>query len=115
MRYDSRELGRNLTPATPEQMERLRVIERERQKWDPSYITAEQARAIPAEVADKDPVLQGRIAASAPDWPERQQSAGEVFKDVPGGQGEVTERRTMDVNELFTGGPMASKPTPADG
>lgn len=110
MRYDPRELGRNLTPASPKQMERLRAVERERQKWDPSYITAEQAKAIPREVADADPTLQSRIAASAPDWPERHMSAGEVFRDVEGGAGEVTERRSVEAESLFTGGPMAPKP-----
>ena len=109
MRYDSRELGRNLTPASPEQMERLRAIERERRKWDKSYITAEEARSIPSEVADKDPVLQSRIAASAPDWPERQQSAGHVFRDVEGGCGESIERRNVDSESLFTGGPVVPK------
>ncbi len=109
MRYDPRELGRNLTPASEQQMERLRAIERERKKWDKSYITAEEARKIPAEVADKDPVLQAHIAASAPDWPERQQAAGEVFRDLEGGCGETIERRTVDAESLFTGGPMVPK------
>lgn len=106
---------RCLTPASPEQMERLRVVEKARRKWDKDYITAEQARAIPQEVADADPILQARIIRSAEDWPERHLSAGEVFRDVPGGQGEVTERRSVEAESLFTGGPMAPKPTPADG
>ncbi len=110
MLYDSRELGRNLTPATPEQMERLRLVEKERQKWDRSYITAETARSIPQEVVDKDPTLQERIRMSAPDWPERHQSATQALgEDLPGGCGESIERRQVDSESLFTGGPMVPK------
>ena len=109
LHFDRRELGRDLTPASLEQIEALRVIERARMKWDPSYITAEQAKAIPQEVADANPVLKARISASAPDWPERRMAAGQVFADVPGGEGEGVDRRVMDAEEAFTGGPLVPK------
>lgn len=102
-------MGRHYTPATPEQMERLRAVEAERKKWDPSYIDAEQAQSIPQELADRDPALQQRIRSSAEDWPERHQSAGQVFDGVPGGQGEQTERRPMDVDQVFTGRSMKAQ------
>lgn len=100
------QLGKNLTPASPAEMDRLRSVEKARKKWDKFYISADQAKGIPQELADKDPSLQARIQASAPDWPERKLAASEALGDLAGGQGERIEKRGIPSEELFTGRPV---------
>ncbi len=98
-------LGQNLTPASRSEMERLKVLEVARKKWDKSYIDAATAGSIPQEVVDGNPELAWRIQTSQPDWPEGRASATEALGVLPGGEGEEIEHRAVDAEALFTGGP----------
>lgn len=95
--------GRRLTPATDSEMERLRKIEQARKKYDPGYISAEEAKTIPQELLDEDPLLASRLRSSADAWPENHLSASQVFRDVPGGSGESIETRVVEAASLFDG------------
>lgn len=99
-RYDS--AGRRLDPLTPGELERAREAEQLRKRWDPGYVTAEQAATIPQEVMDQDPMLRDRVARSMEDWPERRMAASQlVGDDLPGGCGETSKRIHLDAASLF--------------
>jgi len=91
------------TPLTPSEVEAARADEANRKKWDPTYITAEEARSIPKEVLERDATLRGRIEYSQPDWPENRMSATEALGELPPGCGEDIEVRNVDAESLFTG------------
>jgi hypothetical protein len=86
-------------------MERLKAVEIERKKWDPSYIDAETARSIPAEVLDAKPELASRVRYSQQDWPENHASASEALGTLPGGEGQTTELRRLTFDELQSDAP----------
>ncbi len=107
--------GKRIHPASPEEHERAKAAEKERQKWDPSYITAEQASRITPEVAATNPELAARVQYSAPSWPENSlamsQSLG-AAGTLPGGEGEtVSEGRSIDPADIFTGRRVGEEPT----
>jgi len=108
--------GKRLHPASPAELDRLREAEKSRQKWDPSYISAERAATITPEVAAGDPGLAARVRASAEDWPENYQAASVALgiHGLPGSAGEVTERRQLALEELFTGGPVGGREEPPE-
>jgi hypothetical protein len=96
--------GTNLTPASQKQQETLREQEKARQKWDKSYVTAEQARSIPKDLLATDPMLRARVEHSQPDWPEHRANATQALGPLEGGQGETVESRPTAAEDLFTGG-----------
>ncbi len=96
------------TPLTPDELTRAREVEKARAQHDPSYITAEAARAIPTEELRRNPELAGRVRYSQEDWPENRMSATEALGALDGGGGEVTEQRQIPAESIFTGGPMGS-------
>lgn len=88
----------DVTPATPKQMERLRQEEAARKRFDPGYVDAKTAGEIPKEVLATDPALRARVEWSSQHWPERRQSMAEATRsmgDLPGGTGEVVQRREV--------------------
>jgi hypothetical protein len=91
------------TPLTKAELAAAREQEKQRKKWDKFYITAEQARTIPHEAADRDQTLQERVRYSQPDWPENKMSATEALGPLKGGEGEQTESRSIPAEDLFTG------------
>lgn len=91
------------TPLSPEELAQAREDERQRQKWDRDYVTAEQARSMPADVSSK-PDMAARIARSQVDWPENRMSATEALGPLEPGAGEVYERQDqVEADSLFTG------------
>lgn len=97
------EKGQRVSAASEEEMERLRKVEAARKLYDPSYISAEQARGIPQQLMDENPALAARVRESAEHWPENSASASEVLTDLPGGAGETVETIKVDTASLFTG------------
>lgn len=93
-------------PLSPSEVEDARSEESQRKKWDPSYITAKEARSIPKDVLERDATLRGRIEYSQPDWPENRMSATEALGELKPGCGETVERREVDAAGLFTGKPV---------
>jgi hypothetical protein len=94
------------TPLDADEVEAAREEERGRKKWDPTYVTAEEARSVPKDVLVRDATLRGRIEYSQPDWPENRMSATEALGDLPAGAGEDVEKRPMDAEDLFAGKPV---------
>ena len=91
------------TPLSPEELAKAREAEAQRKRFDPDYITAADAHALPPEVSSKPEVAQ-RIARSQPDWPENQMSATEALGPLPPGSGEEYVRKEqVDAASLFTG------------
>lgn len=99
---------KRIAPLTPAELEQERAREKERQKWDKSYITAAQAEKIPQEALDAQPGLKERIQYSQPDWPENRMAASTALKDAPAGAGETVEKRDVLTKDLFTGQKMGS-------
>ncbi len=100
------------TPLTPEELAKAREAEAQRKQFDPDYITAADAHALPPEVSSKPEVAQ-RIARSQPDWPENNMSATEALGPLVPGSGEVyTRKEQVDASSLFTG-EVAGGPQPA--
>lgn len=91
-------------PLTPGELAQAREAEKARQKWDPDYITAEEARSIPPEALESQPDLRGRIERSQPDWPEHRMAASQALGDLPAGNGEQVERRDIPALDVFKGG-----------
>lgn len=77
--------------------------EAERQKWDPSYLTRDQAAAIPQQVVDSTPGLRARIDYSRQEWPEHRAVATVALGDLPQGTGETVEDRSFPAEKLFSG------------
>ena len=95
--------GNRLTAATPEEMERLRAVEEARKKYDPSYISHDEAMKIPEQLLSEDLMLAARVRESSTHWPEGMAPVSEIFQDLPGGAGERTETQAVDSASLFTG------------
>ena len=95
--------GNRLTAATPEEMERLRAVEEARKKYDPSYISHDDAVKIPEQLLTENPGLAARVRESSTHWPEGMAPVSEIFQDLPGGAGEVTKTQAVDSASLFTG------------
>ena len=90
-------------PFTKPELEKAREAEARRQEFDPDYITAAEAHALPPEVSSQ-PEVAARITRSQPDWPENRMSATEALGPLPPGSGEVYERQERpDAESLFTG------------
>lgn len=92
---------RRHTPLTAEEVEDARRVEADRKKWDPEYITYEEAHAIAPEVLRGDIGLQRRIRYSQPDWPENRMSASVAFGPLQGGEGQVDISRGAPASEYF--------------
>lgn len=91
------------TPLTPTEVDQAREVERQRQKWDPTYITAEQAKAMPPEVASR-PDVSERIRYSQEDWPENRMAASVALDPLQPGAGEEYLRKDqVEASDLFTG------------
>ncbi len=90
-------------PLNADEVEAAREEERGRKKWDPTYVTAAEARSVPKDVLAKDAQLRGRIEYSQPDWPENRMSATEALGELPPGAGEDVEKREVDAASLFAG------------
>lgn len=82
---------------TPEQYEREKATEAERRRFDPGYVTAEEAAAIPEHLRN-DPAVKARVQHSREHWPEERASMAQALPpaSLPGGQGETTEGRAID-------------------
>ncbi len=93
-------------PLSESEVVNARAEESARKKWDPTYITAKEARSIPKDVLERDPVLRGRIEHSQPDWPENRMSATEALGELKPGAGEDVEVREVPAASLFTGKPI---------
>ena len=108
---------RHVTPLTPEQMAKAKEGEKERQKWDRGYVTAEQVDAMsPAQL--EDPTTQQRISSSIHDWPERHMAMSEAAPPsaLKGGAGEIVTDRSVTGEALFASvgdGRMAATAAPA--
>lgn len=90
------------TPLTQEELAQAREAEKARKKWDPSYITAAEAREMPAEVAAR-PDVAARVQYSQPDWPENRMSATEALGPLPTGAGEsYIQKEQRPAEELFS-------------
>lgn len=89
----------HVTPLTPAQLEREKVREAERKKFDPGYVTAEEAAALP-DAAREDPAVVARVSASARDWPENRASLAMAFpRDrMPTGDGGETRTERVDAS-----------------
>jgi hypothetical protein len=96
-------------PLTKSELTEARAKEVDRKKWDPQYITAKEARSIPADILASDAQLRGRVDYSQQDWPENRMSATEALGDLPAGSGEDIEVREVDTESLFGGGRMADE------
>lgn len=91
------------TPLTKSELEKARAAEVQRREFDPDYITAAEAHALPPEMVSQPEVAQ-RIARSQPDWPENHMSATEALGRLEPGSGEVYQRQERpDAEGLFTG------------
>jgi len=101
-----RRTHRRRTPLTPDEVTRAREAEQARKRFDPHYMTADEARQIPSGMIASRPDLQDRIRYSQPDWPENRMSATQALGPLPGGSGETVERRAVGVEEIFRGRPV---------
>lgn len=99
-------MGRDYTAQSPEHVARLKERETARKKFDPGYVTADEAAQIPPEMRH-DPLVVSRVRASEPYWPERVAAASQVFNpdNLPGGAGEVITDRSVPAESLFADGP----------
>lgn len=88
-------------PLTPAEFKRAKAAEAERKQWDPSYVTREEAEAIPQDALDASPELQRRVNASMHDWPERAVRARDALRDAPTGAGETIDDRSADAAEFM--------------
>lgn len=79
--------------------------EAERQKVDPHYITADEARGLPPEAQDQ-PHIRERIEYSRRDWPENKAVATVALGPLDGGAGETIVTREVDSASIFEGGQM---------
>lgn len=89
-------------PLTGPQFREAKSAEAVRAKHDPHYITADEARKLPAEVAQR-PEVQSRIRYSQPEWPESRSTATKALGPLPTGEGQTVQERTVDAADLFGG------------
>jgi len=90
-------------PLRAEQLAAAKVEEQVRKKWDPSYLTADEARSMPQDVAMR-PENASRIQYSRNFWPENQAVASIALGPLPTGEGQVVQDRTVDSGNVFSGG-----------
>ena len=90
-------------PLKGESFKKAKEAEVARAKTDPYYISAEQARALPSEVAQR-PEVMDRIRYSQRDWPESKSTATLALGPLKPGEGEVVQHRDADAESLFGGG-----------
>ncbi len=87
-----------------EDIAKLKAEEAKRKELDPSYMTLEEAAEIPASMQG-EPAIAARIAASRQHWPEEHMSLSQIVKaggqTLPGGEGEQTEARDVDMQAEF--------------
>ena len=95
--------GNRLTAATPEEMTQLKATEEARKRYDPSYISHDEAMSIPDQLLSEDPSLAFRVRESAKHWPEGMAPVSEIFTNLPGGSGETVTTEAVDSATLFTG------------
>jgi len=89
-------------PLRGEQLARAKAEEAARKKWDPSYLTADEARSMPQDVAER-PENAARIQYSRSQWPENRAAARVALGPLPTGEGQVVQERTVDAGSVFGG------------
>lgn len=91
---------------TPEEFDRAKKVEQVRKAMDPSYITAQEAAAIPVELRD-EPRVAHQVAMSREHWPEEKapMSVALPRDSLPTGAGETVENRPLDAASLFDSTP----------
>lgn len=92
-------------PLTGRHFDEAKAAESARKKYDPSYITADDARALPSDIAQR-PDMQERIRYSQPDWPESRSTATRALGPLPTGEGQEVDERVVESADLFQGGSM---------
>ena len=89
-------------PLRGEKYATAKKAEAERKRHDPTYITADEARKLPQEAAER-PEIRFRIESSRSDWPENRASATIALGALVGGSGETVEERPLDAEVIFDG------------
>ena len=96
-------------PLRPDQLAAAKEEERQRKDWDPSYVTAEEVRAMPQDVASR-PENASRIRYSREHWPENQANATTALGPLPTGEGQTVEERSVHTADVFGGQRVADDP-----
>lgn len=87
-----------------EDIAKLKEEEAKRKELNPSYMTMEEAAEIPESLRN-EPEIAARIESSRQHWPEEHMSLSQIVKaggqQLPGGEGEQVEDRSVDARELL--------------
>lgn len=95
--------GDHFTPATEERMAELREQERQRKRFDPGYLSAEDAAKL-SDVAKQDPTVRARVESSMPHWPENEAAMSATLRGVQDSDNGVpTDRRDVNAADVFAG------------
>lgn len=90
-------------PLKGEHFDRAKEVEAARAKVDKYYMTAEEARALPPEIAQR-PEVKDRIRYSQGDWPESRSTATRALGPLKPGEGETVQNRETVAETIFEGG-----------
>lgn len=96
-------------PLYRDQLAAAKDEERRRKDWDPSYITADEAREMPQDVAAM-PENLARIHYSREHWPENQAVASIALGPLQTGEGQVVQDRPVDAGSVFGGAKIDPQP-----
>ena len=69
-------------PLRGKRFEQAKAQEAERKRWDPGYLTRDEATSIPQHVIEARPDLRARVELSRQNWPEHRAVATIALGDL---------------------------------